>query len=70
MIFAFNNLHDFMAMGQHGVYVWSAWFFTVVSIAYLILQSRHVRQRFIQQEQAKSHLQQARVDRLNRESQP
>jgi heme exporter protein D len=68
--FAFNNLHDFMAMGQHGVYVWSAWFFALVSIAYLILQSRHVRQRFIQEEQAKVRLQQLRVDRLKRESQP
>jgi heme exporter protein CcmD len=68
MIFAFNNLHDFMSMGQHGVYVWSAWFFALLSISYLILQSRHARQRFIKDEQAKARLQKVRADRIKQES--
>jgi heme exporter protein CcmD len=67
MNFAFNNLHDFMAMGHYGVYVWSAWFFTFLSITYLILQSRQVRHRFIQEEQAKAHLFKVRAERLMQE---
>ena len=53
MSFAFNNLHDFMSMGQHGFYVWSAWFMTLSAISFLIAQSRHVRRRFIRDELAR-----------------
>ncbi|MDE2422054.1 MAG: heme exporter protein CcmD [Gammaproteobacteria bacterium] len=68
MNFAFDNLHDFMAMGRHGVYVWSAWSAALLSIIYLIMQSRYVRQQFIKEEQAKVHLQNIRANRLKQES--
>ncbi len=68
MKFAFDNLHDFMAMGQYGVYVWSAWLIALLSITYLVLQSSYVRQQFFNEEQAKAHLQKARADRLKQDS--
>lgn len=68
MNFAFNSLHDFMAMGHHGVYVWSAWLITFFTIVFLVLQSRYVRQRFIRDELTQIHLQKARATRLKQES--
>ena len=68
MKFAFNSLHDFIAMGQHGIYVWSAWFVALLSIVYLVMQSRHARQRFFKDEQINLQLQKARAARLKQES--
>ena len=30
----FESWHDFLQMGQHGIYVWSTYFFTMLVIAY------------------------------------
>ncbi len=68
MNFTLNNLHDFMTMGQHGFYVWSAWFITLFAIVFLIAQSRHVRRRFFRDGLAKIHIQQLRAEQLKRES--
>ncbi|HEY4714555.1 MAG TPA: heme exporter protein CcmD [Aquirhabdus sp.] len=69
MSFAFSNLHDFIYMGHHGVYVWSAWFITLVALTLLVVQSKVVRQRFFREELAKVRLQKARAERLNQDSQ-
>ncbi|AXI02890.1 heme exporter protein CcmD [Aquirhabdus parva] len=53
MNFAFENIHDFIWMGHHGVYVWSAWLISIVSIVLLIFYSKIARQRFYQREQAR-----------------
>ncbi len=68
MSFAFNNLHDFIYMGHHGIYVWSAWFITLVALALLVIQSRVVRQRFFRDELAKTRLNKARTERLQQGS--
>ena len=68
MNFAFNSLHDFVMMGHHGVYVWSAWLVALLSMICLVMQSRDVRQRFFKTEQANSQLQKARSARLKHES--
>ena len=64
--FAFNNLHDFIHMGHHGVYVWSAWLITLVVLVLLVIQSRVARQRFFREEMAKIRMYKARTERLNR----
>jgi heme exporter protein D len=33
---AFDNLAEFFAMGKHGVYVWSAYSFSVLALLLLI----------------------------------
>lgn len=68
MSFAFNNLHDFIHMGFHGVYVWSAWLITLVALAVVVIQSRAARQRFFREELAKIKIQQARAERLKQDS--
>lgn len=64
MNFAFNNLYDFIHMGHHGVYVWSAWLITLVAIVLLVIQSRVTRQQFFREESAKAQLQKVRAERL------
>lgn len=67
MNFAFDSLHDFIQMGHHGVYVWSAWFITLVALALLVIQSIVARQRFFRDELIKARLQKSRAERLNRD---
>lgn len=68
MSFAFDSLHDFIYMGHHGVYVWSAWIITLIALALLVFQSRVVRQRFFREELTKAKLQKARTERLKQDS--
>ncbi|ETX10871.1 hemagglutination activity protein [Marinomonas ushuaiensis DSM 15871] len=52
---AFDNLTDFFEMGRHGVYVWSVYGFSTVSLALITwstLSKRHqiqetLRKRFL-----------------------
>jgi heme exporter protein D len=53
MSFAFENIHDFVFMGHHGIYVWSAWLISVFAVLLLILQSKNARRRFYQNECAR-----------------
>lgn len=69
MSFAFNNLHDFIHMGHHGVFVWSAWLITLVALVLLVVQSRVARQRFFREELVKAQLQKSRAERLKQDSQ-
>lgn len=68
MNFAFNNLHDFIHMGHHGVYVWSAWLMTLVALALLVIQSRAARQRFFHEELIKARLHKTRAERLKQDA--
>ena len=68
MIFAFDNLHDFIHMGHHGVYVWSAWLITLVALVLLVIQSRVARQRFFRDELVKTRLHKSRAERLKQDS--
>lgn len=68
MNFAFNSLHDFVMMGHHGVYVWSAWLVALLSVIYLVMQSRYARKSFFRAEQVNIQLQKARSARLKHES--
>mgnify|MGYP000712284141 CR=1 FL=1 len=47
---AFDSFADFMAMGKHGVYVWSSYGLTFAVIVGLLWQARHDRRAFIQQQ--------------------
>lgn len=67
MNFAFNSLHDFIHMGHHGVYVWSAWLITLVALVLLVVQSRAARQQFFRNELAKARLKMARTERLKQD---
>jgi heme exporter protein D len=40
---AFDSWADFLAMGKHGVYVWSSYGLTFAVIAGLLWQARHER---------------------------
>ena len=45
---AFDSLADFLAMGKHGVYVWSSYSLTFFVIAGLLWQARQQRRQFLQ----------------------
>ncbi|WP_227429081.1 heme exporter protein CcmD [Psychrobacter sp. I-STPA6b] len=45
----FYTFQEFLAMGKHGVYVWSCWGLTVMVIMGFILYSRQQRQAVIKQ---------------------
>ncbi|WP_230658041.1 heme exporter protein CcmD [Psychrobacter sp. I-STPA10] len=45
----FYTLQEFLAMGKHGIYVWSCWGLTVAVIVAFILYSRQQRQRTLKQ---------------------
>ena len=45
---AFESWADFLAMGKHGVYVWSSYGLTFAVIAGLLWQARQQRRHFLQ----------------------
>lgn len=45
----FYSLSEFIAMGDHGVFVWSCWAITVGAVLLFILYSRRQRRALIQQ---------------------
>ena len=45
----FYSFSEFMAMGKHGVFVWSCWAITVGMMLIFILYSRRQRQALINQ---------------------
>jgi heme exporter protein D len=48
---AFDSWADFIAMGHHGVYVWSCYGLTFAVIVGLLWQAQQDRQQFFQQYQ-------------------
>jgi heme exporter protein D len=47
---AFDSFADFIAMGKHGVYVWSSYGLTFAIIVGLLWQARQQRQQFFQEQ--------------------
>ncbi len=45
----FYSLSEFIAMGEHGVFVWSCWGITVAMMFVFILYSRRQRKSLIKQ---------------------
>lgn len=45
----FYSVSEFIAMGKHGVFVWSCWAITVGAVLAFILYSRRQRQALIKQ---------------------
>ena len=45
----FYSLSEFIAMGDHGVFVWSCWAITVAMIAAFIIYSRRQRKTLLKQ---------------------
>ncbi len=45
----FYSLSEFIAMGDHGVYVWSCWAITIAMMLILVIYSRRQRQALIKQ---------------------
>ncbi|WP_201586544.1 heme exporter protein CcmD [Psychrobacter jeotgali] len=45
----FYSISEFIAMGEHGVFVWSCWAITVGAMLIFILYSRRQRQALIKQ---------------------
>ncbi len=62
----FYSLSEFIAMGDHGVYVWSCWAITIAMMLILVIYSRRQRQALIKQ----LTIQQARQAQRNPVNQP
>lgn len=45
----FYSVSEFIAMGEHGVFVWSCWAITVGVVLIFIIYSRRQRQALIKQ---------------------
>ena len=45
----FYSLSEFIAMGEHGVFVWSCWAITIGMMLILVIYSRRQRQALIKQ---------------------
>ena len=61
MEFAFDSFADFLFMGRHGLYVWSAYGITFFSIAALIFVSRWNFKRWVGQQQRQEARRQRQV---------
>ena len=47
---SFDSLSDFLAMGKHGVFVWSAYGMCLIVLAVNIASPLLARKRYLQQE--------------------
>lgn len=45
----FYSLSEFVAMGEHGVFVWSCWAITIVMMLIMVIYSRRQRQALVKQ---------------------
>lgn len=45
----FYSFQEFLAMGEHGPYVWSTWGITVLTVAMLVFYSLNQRRRLIRE---------------------
>lgn len=50
---AFESFVDFLAMGQHGPYVWTAYGLTLAIMVWQVVQPLWRRRRFIAEQQAR-----------------
>ncbi|PTQ89410.1 heme exporter protein CcmD [Agitococcus lubricus] len=61
---AFNSWAEFMAMGTHGVYVWSSYGLTFVAIISLFWLIQRERQQFFREQQQQAKRDAQRVNAL------
>lgn len=62
----FYSFQEFLAMGEHGPYVWSTWGITVLAIIGFILYSLNQRRRLIKELKIQHARQQQRKQRSKR----
>lgn len=62
----FYSFQEFIAMGEHGPYVWSTWGITVLAIIGLILYSLSQRRRLLKELKIQHARQQQRKQRTKR----
>lgn len=62
----FYSFQEFLAMGEHGPYVWSTWGITVLVIIGFILYSLNQRRRLIKELKVQHARQQQRKQRSKR----
>ncbi|SUD89770.1 heme exporter protein CcmD [Psychrobacter phenylpyruvicus] len=62
----FYSFQEFIAMGEHGPYVWSTWGITVLAIIGFILYSLNQRRRLIKELKIQHARQQQRKQRSKR----
>lgn len=58
-MFAFDNLADFLAMGRHGFYVWSAYAVAAAVVLYNQISPRLQQRRLIADHQRRQRREQA-----------
>lgn len=64
----FYSLSEFIAMGEHGVFVWSCWAITIGMMLVFILYSRRQRKALIKQLTIQQARQAQRTSRHNNSS--
>ena len=47
---SFSSVSEFVAMGGHGLYVWSAYALTLLVILFNLIRPMQLRQRFIKEQ--------------------
>ncbi len=62
----FYSFQEFIAMGEHGPYVWSTWGITVLAIIGFILYSLNQRRRLIKELKIQHARQQQRKQKAKR----
>lgn len=60
---AFDSLHDFFAMGGHGLYVWLSYGLVFTGLLLLIAQTRMGQRRWLRDQRRQLSRQQARKAR-------
>ena len=58
---AFASLHDFLAMGGHGLYVWLSYGLVVTGVLLLIGQNRAGQRRWLREQRRQLARQRARA---------
>ena len=64
----FYSLSEFIAMGEHGVFVWSCWAITVGMMLIFIVYSRRQRQALLKQLTIQQARQAQRTSKTNKSS--
>ncbi|MBL4567883.1 MAG: heme exporter protein CcmD [Porticoccus sp.] len=48
-MFRFENINDFIQMGGHGYYVWSAYLISLIALAWLVISPLVRRKQFMKE---------------------
>ena len=67
-MFRFESLNDFIQMGGHGYYVWSAYLISLIALAWLVISPLVRRKQFMKEiarQQQREHARQQSTDTTN-----